>query len=212
MEQAVIYSATSTNSYIFNMSQNTQADGIVAGFVVSGYKSKYAVGPTGGTVIPIRLHPQMPPGTMLYDLSTNPYPHSRIPATRQFLLQRDYYAIEWPVTTRQWTFGTYIQEVLAHYVPWISAIRTGVGPFVAPCWIAALVFGEDFVTGVRVNKVRAYLLDWERRTGLGKIVVGAYRLCGKRVAKAAAKHSLLKRVFTSIFTKVLAKAETVAVA
>jgi hypothetical protein len=45
------------------------------------------------------------------------------------MLQRDYYAIEWPVVTRQWTFGTYIHEVLAHYMPWITAIRTGVGPF-----------------------------------------------------------------------------------
>jgi hypothetical protein len=51
---------------------------------------------------------------------------------RTFLTQRDYYAIEWPIVTRQWTFGTYVQEVLAHYMPWVSAIRTGIGPFVAP--------------------------------------------------------------------------------
>lgn len=210
LEQAVIFSATSTNSYIFNMGQNTQADGIVAGFVVSGYKSKYAIGPSGSAVIPIRLHPQMPQGTLLYDLSTNPYPHSKIPASRQFLLQRDYYAIEWPVVTRQWTFGTYIHEVLAHYTPQITAIRTGVGSFVAPCWIAAVVFGEDYATGFKTNLVRNYLLDWEKRSGLGKIVVGAYRLVGQRVAKATEKSGLLKRAFTKLFNYALNKAQATA--
>ena len=68
----------------------------------------------------------------MYDINTNPYPASRVPAVRSFLVQKDYYGIMWPVVTRQWTFGTYIQEVLAHYMPWITAIRTGIGPFVAP--------------------------------------------------------------------------------
>ena len=210
LERAVIYSSTTQGGYLFNLPSNSQGDGITAGFVVSGYKSKYAVGPSGGTVIPIRLHPQFPPGTMLYDLSTNPYPHSKIPASRQFLLQRDYYAIEWPVTTRQWTFGTYIQEVLAHYVPWISAIRTGIGPFVAPCWIAAVVFGESFETGPRVNLVRNYLLAWERRSGLGKLVVGAYRLCGKQVADVAKGNKVVKGLLTRVFNRILAKAQAAA--
>ncbi len=132
LEQAVVFSSTGQNSYIWNMGGNTQTGGVEAGFVVTGYKSKYSISPTGSTVIPIRLHPMFPAGTMIYDINTNPYPHSRIPDVRAFLLQRDYYSIEWPITTRQWTFGTYIHEVLAHYMPWISAIRTGVGPFVAP--------------------------------------------------------------------------------
>ena len=104
----------------------------MGGFLVTSYKSKYSINPEGGAAIPIRIHPMFPPGTMLYDINTNPYPHSRVPSVRQFLLQRDYYAIEWPIVTRQWTFGTYIHEVLAHYMPWISALRTGIGPFVKP--------------------------------------------------------------------------------
>lgn len=131
LEQAVIYSSTGTNSYIFQYTRDQQG-GLLGGFLVTAYKSKYSINPEGGASIPIRLHPMFPPGTMLYDINTNPYPHSRIPAVRQFLLQRDYYAIEWPVVTRQWTFGTYIHQVLAHYMPWVSAIRTGVGPFVKP--------------------------------------------------------------------------------
>ena len=131
LDQAMIYSSTGTNSFIFTSSGDGDRK-LTGGFVYTGYKSKYSINPEGAAVIPIRLHPMFPPGTMLYDINTNPYPHSRVPAVRQFLLQRDYYAVEWPVVTRQWTFGTYVHEVLAHYMPWITAIRSGIGPFVHP--------------------------------------------------------------------------------
>jgi len=207
LDSAILYSSTGTNSYIFQYTQGQQSNGLTGGFIVTGYKSKYSINPEGGSVIPIRIHPMMPAGTMYYDINTNPYPHSRIPAVREFLTQRDYYSIEWPIITREWTYGTYVHEVLAHYVPWISAIRTGIGPFVAPCWIAAVVFNEDFVTGPRVNKVRNYLLSWERKSGLGKAVVGLYRMHGEAVAEVTKKSKLLRRVFTSIFNAVLKKAE-----
>jgi hypothetical protein len=131
LDSAIVYSSTGSNSYIFQYTKDSQGS-LMGGFLVSSYKSKYSINAEGGTAIPIRIHPMFPPGTLLYDINTNPYPHSRVPAMRQFLLQRDYYAIEWPIVTRQWTFGTYIHEVLAHYMPWISALRTGIGPFVAP--------------------------------------------------------------------------------
>lgn len=208
LESAIIYSNTGTNSYIFQYSKQGQADGILGGFVVTGYKSKYSISPTGGQEIPIRLHPMFPTGTMLYDINTNPYPHSRVPAVRTMLMQRDYYAIEWPIVTRQWTFGTYVQEVLAHYMPWISAIRTGIGPFVAPCYIAALVFGEDFETGPRVSLVRRWLVEEFEPTGpLSMLVMGLYRKYGERAAQVIAKSKLLMRTFRKMFDGVLAKAE-----
>lgn len=206
LESAVIYSSTGTNSYIFQYTRDQQG-GLMGGFLVTAYKSKYSINQEGGAAIPIRLHPMFPSGTMVYDINTNPYPHSRIPAVRTFLTQRDYYAIEWPVVTRQWTFGTYVHEVLAHYMPWVSAIRTGIGPFVAPCWIAAVVFDEDFTTGFRVKLVRNYLLNWESRSGLGKLVVGAYRTWGQPVSRLVAKSSILKQAFRAVFGRVLAKAQ-----
>ena len=131
LDQCIAFSATGTNSYIFAYDKATQG-AIMGGFFVDSYKSKYSMNPQGGAAIPIRLHPMIPLGTIYYDLANNPYPHSRIPAVREFLAQRDYYSIEWPITTRSWTYGTYVHEVLAHYMPWVSGIRTGVGPFVAP--------------------------------------------------------------------------------
>lgn len=209
LDQAVTYSSTGTNSYIFQYQQSQQNTGLTAGFIVTGYKSKYSINETGSDVIPIRIHPMMPSGTMYYDISTNPYPTSRVPTVREFFTQRDYYSIEWPIITREWTYGTYVHEVLAHYMPWISAIRTSIGPFVAPCWIAAAVFGENFYTGEKTNKVRNYLLNWENNSGLGKIVVGAYRLHGEEVAKLVNKSKLVRKFFTKVFTAVLNKAEAV---
>jgi hypothetical protein len=132
LESAIIFSSTGQNSFIFQYDRATQDSGLLGGFIVSAYKSKYSISPTGGVAIPIRIHPMFPAGTLVYDINTNPYPHSKVPAVRQFLMQRDYYSIEWPIVTRMWTFGTYVHEVLAHYMPWITAIRTGVGPFVKP--------------------------------------------------------------------------------
>src|SRR5271157_1788456 len=137
LDQAIVYSAQGTNSILFTYTRDQQ-NNLLGGFTVSAYQSKYAINPQGGTAIPIRLHPMFPPGTLMYDITTVPpaYAHARIPTPREFLLQRDYYAIEWPVVTRQWTFGTYIHEVLAHYMPWITSVRTGIGSFAAPCWLA----------------------------------------------------------------------------
>ena len=205
LDQAVIYSSTGTNSYIFQYQRDGQG-GLLGGFLVSAYKSKYSINPEGGAAIPIRLHPMLPSGTLYYDINTNPYPHSRIPAVREFLAQRDYYAIEWPVVTRQWTFGTYVHEVLAHYMPWVSAVRTGIGAFVAPCWIAAVVFNEDFVYGERVNLVRNWLVNTYEKSFVGGIVMALYRRYGKQVAQACQKSSLLKRGFRKLFDLALAKA------
>jgi hypothetical protein len=209
LDQAVLYSSTGTNSFIFQYTRDSQG-AILGGNMVTAYKSKYSVNPEGGAAIPIRLHPMLPQGTLYYDINTNPYPHSRVPAVREFMTQRDYYAIEWPIVTREWTYGTYIHEVLAHYMPWISAVRTGVGRFVAPCYLAAVAFDENFYTGPKTQAVRNYLLGWEQKSGLGKIVVGFYRLHGKAAAELAQKSSFAKRVLRSVFDRVLAKTEAAA--
>jgi hypothetical protein len=101
---------------------------ITGGLIVSGYQSRYAVdSPTGANVIPIKMHPMIPQGTIYFDISKNPYPQSRIPATREVFLMRDYYGYEWPAIQRAWAFGTYANETLAHYTPWLTGVITGIG-------------------------------------------------------------------------------------
>jgi len=104
--------------------------GLVGGFQFDSYLSKWGT-PTGnGLQIPIQHHPMLPTGTIFFDMDTNPYPHSRIPYARAMLVQRDYYSIEWPITTREWTFGTYAHQVIQAHVPWITGQITNVGAFV----------------------------------------------------------------------------------
>jgi hypothetical protein len=76
------------------------------------------------------------------------------------------------------------------------------------CWIAAVVFGEDFYFGPRVNLVRRWLVnDYEKSGAVARLVMGLYRKYGERVAKVVEKSSILKRGFRKLFDKALAKAE-----
>lgn len=129
LDAAIRYSGTQSSAFRFNYVRDAQ-NNILGGYVVSGYQSRYAVNnPMGANVIPIRIHPMIPAGTLYFDVSTNPYPHSRMPFVRGLLVQRDYYSIEWPLVSRQWTFGTYVHEALQHNLPWVSAVLTGIGSF-----------------------------------------------------------------------------------
>ncbi len=124
--QAALFTNTSgVPAYRFEVSRDAQGN-ILGGFTVSGYKSLYSMKATGAEELPIKIHPMMPPGTMLYRKTTNPYPHSRIPGVSGMFVQRDYYGIEWPVVTRTWTFGTYCHEVYGDYLPAFLNVRTGI--------------------------------------------------------------------------------------
>ena len=132
LDAAIRYSGTNSSAMQFFYTRDSQ-NNVLGGFVVSSYQSRYATNnPTGANAIPICIHPMIPPGTIYFEVSSLPpaYAHSRVPFVRGMLVQRDYYSIEWPVVSRQWTMGTYCHEVLAHYAPWIPAVLTGVGTFV----------------------------------------------------------------------------------
>lgn len=126
LQAAILSTSGGVGAYRFQYEHDSQ-NRLAGGFVVESYMSSYSMNPDGSQAIPIRIHPMLPPGTLMYDISSNPYPHSRLPGVRGFLVQRDLYSIEWPLVTREWTFGTYVHEVLAHYAPWITGVRTGIG-------------------------------------------------------------------------------------
>jgi len=129
LDGAIRYSGATATGYQLMYTRDSQ-NNILGGFVVSGYQSRFAVNnPTGANVIPIRIHPMVPPGTLFFNLKTNPYPHSRVANIYEMLVQREYYSIEWPLVTRQWTFGTYVHQVPRHNMPWVPAVLTGIGTF-----------------------------------------------------------------------------------
>lgn len=128
--QAILANGSAATGYLLSI-DGTKSNGVIGGVIATGYNSRYAANnPTGAGIIPLKMHPMIPPGTLYFDIATNPYPSSRIPAVRTMLIQRDYYGIEWPLVSRAWTFGTYAHEVLAHYIPWATAVLTGIGPYV----------------------------------------------------------------------------------
>lgn len=91
-------------------------DGIVAGGVmVKEYLNRFSM--AGGQVIPIRIHPNMPAGTILFNTKTLPYPLSNVTNVVQVRTRQDYYQIEWPLRSRKYEYGIYADEVLQHYFP-----------------------------------------------------------------------------------------------
>ena len=129
LDAAIRYNGT-TQSGMQIFFTRDQLNNLIGGFVVAGYQSRFETNsPTGGKVLPIRIHPMIPPGTIYFHVKTNPYPQSEIPFTVGMMLQRDYYSIEYPQTSRRWTFGTYRHQALAHMLPGFPWVLTGIGPF-----------------------------------------------------------------------------------
>jgi len=111
------------SAFRFNLAAGGEQGKIVGGSLAVSYLSKYTM--TGVKDIPIKLHPALTPGTIYFDISTNPYPNSRLTNVREILTQRDYYTLLYPLRTRRWEYGTYVHEVLAHRLPQLTAVISG---------------------------------------------------------------------------------------
>lgn len=79
--------------------------------------------------VPIVVHPNVTPGTVLFYTESLPYPLPDSSAIVRILTRQDYYSVEWPVVTRTYGYGVYADEVLQHYAPFslgvISNIANG---------------------------------------------------------------------------------------
>lgn len=115
-----VLTSTSTNSLRFNLDV---AQGMIAGSAnVSSYLNAFSM--SGVKDIPIRIHPNMPPGTILFDTAVLPYQMSNVSNVRQIRTRQEYYQYEWPLRTRRYEFGVYADEVLQHYfIPSMAVIR-----------------------------------------------------------------------------------------
>lgn len=112
------------------MRQNVSigADGqISAGQVVSHYYNPFTLG--SGQMIPVLLHPNVPPGTILAWADNLPaqYQNNNVPNVAEMHIREEWRDIEWPLVTRSYQHGIYVQEVLAVYAPFAMAILSGIG-------------------------------------------------------------------------------------
>lgn len=92
----------------FNLDGQSGNLSIVAGAVVGNYLNKVT-----GQLVKIRVHPFCPPGTMLFTSKTLPYPQSGVSTVAEIKERRSYYQIEWPLRTRKYEYGCYVDETLA---------------------------------------------------------------------------------------------------
>ena len=113
--------ANTAARFVFSADQGA----VLGGVMVRSYLNKFSM--AGATEIPIRLHPNMPAGTVLFFTKTLPYPLSNVPNTVQIRTRRDYYQVEWPLRARRYEYGVYADEVLQNYAPFAFGAITNIG-------------------------------------------------------------------------------------
>lgn len=113
--------ANAAQRFVFNTAQ----DAIGGGVMVRTYLNRFSM--NGGSTLDIRVHPNMPAGTIFFDTTTIPYPLSGIGNVRQVRTRQDYYQIEWPLRTRRYEYGVYADEVLQHFFPPSIGLITNIG-------------------------------------------------------------------------------------
>jgi hypothetical protein len=106
--------------FVFNVEQGVLAGGTM----VRSYLNRFSM--DGATEIPIKIHPNLPPGTMVFVTERLPYPLSNVSNVLQVRTRREYYQIEWPMRSRKYEYGVYADEVLQNYFPPAFGVITNI--------------------------------------------------------------------------------------
>ncbi len=107
--------------FVFEAAQ----DMVGGGIMVRSYLNRYSM--QGGSVVDVKVHPNMPAGTILFTTKMLPYPLAGVGNVIQIRTRQDYYQIEWPLRTRKYEYGVYADEVLQNYFPPSMALITNIG-------------------------------------------------------------------------------------
>ena len=94
-------------------SGNGGTPNLTAGAVVGNYLNKYTM--NGGSLVKIMLHPNIPTGMIIFYSTSIPYPLSNVSNILQIKTRREYHQIEWPLKTRKYEYGVYVDELLQNY-------------------------------------------------------------------------------------------------
>lgn len=99
---------------------------ITANGQVEAYFNPFAL--NGGTKMPIRIHPYLPPGTIIGWSETLPaqYENNNTPNVAEMKIRADYQAYDWPLRTRAREYGVYAEEVLAVYAPFALGMLSNI--------------------------------------------------------------------------------------
>lgn len=118
--------SSAAQRFVFDMSQNK----IMGGTMAVSYLNPFGM-PVGqdyaqGAEIPIKVHPNLPPGTVVFQTERLPYKMSNVNNILQVKTRRDYYQTEWPLRTRKYEYGVYADEVLQCYFTPAFGVITGI--------------------------------------------------------------------------------------
>jgi hypothetical protein len=94
---------------------------MVAGRNVGKYLS-----PITGEIINLVVHPNMPPGTMMFYTGSVPAYVDGVTDICRVRTRQEYYQIEWPLRTRKYEYAVYADEVLQHFIPFTLGIISNI--------------------------------------------------------------------------------------
>ncbi len=95
-----------------------------AGMAIGQYLNKFSM--SGGSLVSLRLHPNMPAGALMFYTTKVPYPLSNVNNLLQMKMRREYYQIEWPLIKRAYQYGVYMDGLLQNFFPPAFGLITGI--------------------------------------------------------------------------------------
>jgi hypothetical protein len=106
---------------LFDAEQSTGR--IVAGRRVTSYLNKFF-----GNTLDIELHPFVPPGMIIFWSDRTPYELAGVSNLLEAHVRQDYYQIQWPLRTRRYEYGVYVDEVFSCYFTPAFGVLCNVNP------------------------------------------------------------------------------------
>lgn len=104
-------------------------DGILnTGIAGINYLNVLGAAANGNPVVPLKVHPTIPPGTILFWAQNLPaqYQSANVPQVAAVDCRRDYYQIPWPQVTRRQETGVYAELALKCFFPQALAVLTNI--------------------------------------------------------------------------------------
>jgi hypothetical protein len=96
----------------YNLDANGSGMGMDAGSVIGSYLNKVL-----NKKVKVEVHPDCPDGLIVFWSDSVPYPLSGVGNVVQIKQRRSYYQLEWPLRTRKYEYGVYVDQLLQNYFP-----------------------------------------------------------------------------------------------
>lgn len=95
---------------------------------VTSYLNKFASSFAEGipNSFPLQVHPDMPPGTILFVVERVPYPIPGLTTTWEMEVAQEYLQMDFPRTQLKWEYGIYWIETLKSYFPVAQGALVGI--------------------------------------------------------------------------------------